>query len=354
LLFLFEDYALDTDRRELHHRSTLISIEPQVFDVLEYLIRNRDRVVSKDELLASVWRGRIVSDSTLASRINAARRAIGDDGERQRLIRTTIGRGLRFTATAIEGVAQAAVTTREMAEASERFETALVSPKSNKTQLPWNRIPGKVWRIAGRNWSIEARYVEYCSCDVVCPCISMGEPTSGHCTGLFAFKIDNGYCDAVRLDNLAVVVTFYFPRAVHHGEGLLQPIIDERANQDQRDALLYIVSGEDQPVGSVFQIFSAVAETGAPLFANIDFEWDLKKRRARVEIGDLVSACCEPARNPVTGEELRIVTLVPNGWMFREAENLSGFARGRGSIKFNLFRRHSALARIFWTQDGLV
>src|SRR5712675_1764910 len=73
--FLFANHTLDTDRRELRRGDTPIAIEPQVFDVLTYLLENRERVVSKDDLFASVWRGRIVSDSTLASRINAARNA---------------------------------------------------------------------------------------------------------------------------------------------------------------------------------------------------------------------------------------------------------------------------------------
>ena len=102
LLYLFEDYALDTDRRELWRGAALLSMEPQVFDLLVFLVGNRDRVVSKDDLLASVWGGRIVSESTVASRINAARRAIGDNGEQQRLIRTIIGRGVRFVGTVRE------------------------------------------------------------------------------------------------------------------------------------------------------------------------------------------------------------------------------------------------------------
>jgi DNA-binding winged helix-turn-helix (wHTH) protein len=81
MLFLFEDHALDTDRRELRRGSSLLSVEPQVFDLLVFLIGNRDRVVSRDDLLASVWDGRNVSESSLASRINAARRAVGDTGE---------------------------------------------------------------------------------------------------------------------------------------------------------------------------------------------------------------------------------------------------------------------------------
>ena len=102
LLFLLEDCVLDSKRRELRRGPVLLPIEPQVFDLLEYLVRNRDRVVSKDDLLASVWGGRIVSDSTLASRINAARRAIGDTGEQQQLIRTIIGKGVRFVGKARE------------------------------------------------------------------------------------------------------------------------------------------------------------------------------------------------------------------------------------------------------------
>ena len=94
--FFFANHTLDTDRRELHRGSEAIAVEPQVFDLLVYLVQNRDRVVSKDDLIASVWGGRIVSDSTLTSRINAARRAVGDSGEDQRLIRTISRKGLRF------------------------------------------------------------------------------------------------------------------------------------------------------------------------------------------------------------------------------------------------------------------
>jgi len=96
LLYLFNDFALDADRRELRRGSTLIPVAPQVFDLLEYLIGNRERVVSKDDLLASIWDGRVVSDSALSTRINAARCAVGDTGEEQRLIRTLPRKGVRF------------------------------------------------------------------------------------------------------------------------------------------------------------------------------------------------------------------------------------------------------------------
>src|ERR1700691_5851284 len=92
----FGDYEIDVERRELRRAKTPVHVEPQVFDLLVYLVGNRDRVVSKDDLIASVWGGRIVSDSTLTSRINAARKAIGDSGEEQKLIRTVARKGLRF------------------------------------------------------------------------------------------------------------------------------------------------------------------------------------------------------------------------------------------------------------------
>jgi TolB-like protein/Tfp pilus assembly protein PilF len=99
LQLAFGDYVLDVERRELSRGADQIAIEPQVFDVLLHLVENRDRVVTKDDLIASVWGGRIVSEATLTSRINAARKAVGDSGEQQALIKTYPRRGFRFVAS---------------------------------------------------------------------------------------------------------------------------------------------------------------------------------------------------------------------------------------------------------------
>ena len=96
VLFRLDNQTPDPDRRELRRGTQAVAIEPQVFDLLVYLVQNRERVVSKDDLIASVWGGRIVSESTLASRINAARRAIGDNGKDQRLIKTSARKGIRY------------------------------------------------------------------------------------------------------------------------------------------------------------------------------------------------------------------------------------------------------------------
>jgi TolB-like protein/Tfp pilus assembly protein PilF len=116
--FHFAEHTLDTNTRELRRGDVPIAVEPQVFDVLTYLLQNRERVVSKGDLFASVWRGRTVADSTLASRINAARKAVGDSASEQKLIRTIARRGIRFVGDVESqprgnGSAQAAAPRRE-------------------------------------------------------------------------------------------------------------------------------------------------------------------------------------------------------------------------------------------------
>ncbi|UVO29712.1 winged helix-turn-helix domain-containing protein [Bradyrhizobium arachidis] len=94
--YLFENYIFDTDRRELRRGAEMIPLAPQVFDLLAYLIRNRERVVSKDDLIRAIWNGRAVSDAALTTRLNVARGAVGDTGEEQRLIKTLPRKGFRF------------------------------------------------------------------------------------------------------------------------------------------------------------------------------------------------------------------------------------------------------------------
>jgi TolB-like protein/Flp pilus assembly protein TadD len=102
LRYLFEEYAFDADRRELHRGPDAVSVAPQVFDLLDYLIRNRERVVSKDDLVNEIWKGRVVSEVALTTLLNAARTAIGDSGEQQRLIKTLRRKGVRFVGPVTE------------------------------------------------------------------------------------------------------------------------------------------------------------------------------------------------------------------------------------------------------------
>jgi TolB-like protein/Tfp pilus assembly protein PilF len=96
VIYIFEDFLLDVERRELRNGSQLVPVEPQVFDLLAYLISNRQRVVTKDDLVAAIWGGRIISESAISSKVTAVRQAVGDSGNKQRLIRTVTRKGFRF------------------------------------------------------------------------------------------------------------------------------------------------------------------------------------------------------------------------------------------------------------------
>jgi TolB-like protein/Tfp pilus assembly protein PilF len=141
----FEDCVLDPERRELTRGTEAIAIGPQVFDLLLYLVRNREHVVSKDELLDEVWGGRIVSESTLTSHINAARRAIGDSGQEQRLIRTIARKGFRFVGDV--GVGQPSVgfssQNADLARWDEASSHALALPdRPSIAALPFLNLSG--------------------------------------------------------------------------------------------------------------------------------------------------------------------------------------------------------------------
>ena len=126
---LFGECSIDVERRELRRAGKPVHVEPQVFDLILHLIRHRDRVVSKDQLLEAVWQGRVVSESALSTRINAARQAIGDSGEAQEFIQTLARRGFRFVATVEEAISAGAAvadTPRQTAEPADRPSIAVL------------------------------------------------------------------------------------------------------------------------------------------------------------------------------------------------------------------------------------
>src|SRR5215475_3077822 len=134
--FSFDGHLLDTDRRELWRGSEPIAVEPQVFDLLTYLLQHRDRVVTKGDLLEAVWGGRIVSGSALTTRINAARRAVGDTGETQRLIRTLPRKGVRFIAEVKERVTSLDLVALQRAGEFSEKTSIVVLPFQNLSDDP--------------------------------------------------------------------------------------------------------------------------------------------------------------------------------------------------------------------------
>jgi len=153
LNFRFGEYEVDSERQELRRAGAVVPIEPQVFDVLMHLITHRDRVVGKDELFETVWQGRIVSDAALNSRISAARRAIGDDGNQQTLIRTLHKRGFRFVGAIEEGGAGPALDAEpsriaaedgapDLVPAAEPAQPLTLPDKPSIAVLPFQNMSG--------------------------------------------------------------------------------------------------------------------------------------------------------------------------------------------------------------------
>src|SRR5215813_12119711 len=134
LRYHFEDCTLDTDRRELRRPDGPVSVEPQVFDLLEFLVQNRDRVVSRDTLIEAIWAGRIVSESALTTRINAVRSAIGDTGEEQRLIKTFPRKGIRFVGVVREEAVKPV--------SASRAEPIALPEKPSIAVLPFTNMSG--------------------------------------------------------------------------------------------------------------------------------------------------------------------------------------------------------------------
>ena len=130
---------MDTDRRELHRGPDVVSVAPQVFDLLDYLIRNRERVVSKDDLIDAIWNGRIVSDAALTTRLNGARSAIGDSGDEQRLIKTLPRKGFRFVGAVREERVQASAATADT-PIEPRKPTPSLPDKPSIAVLPFQNL----------------------------------------------------------------------------------------------------------------------------------------------------------------------------------------------------------------------
>ena len=141
LRYFFEDYSFDTERRELQRGPEIIPIARQVFALLEYLIRNRDRVVSKDDLVDAIWNGRIVSDAALTTRLNAARNAVGDSGQEQRLIKTLARQGFRFVGTIVED--RAAGPGGPATDGGESARMPSTTPRLSVAVMPFANLSGE-------------------------------------------------------------------------------------------------------------------------------------------------------------------------------------------------------------------
>ena len=202
--------------------------------------------------------------------------------------------------------------------------------------------------MARVDWHIKGPELATCNCNWGCPCQFNSLPSHGNCRAAVAMRIDQGHFGAIPLDGLTWVGLFAWPGPIHEGHGEAQVIVDERASQPQREALLTILSGqESEPGATAFSVFASMIETVyEPLFEPITFEIDIGAGTGRFSVPGVVDATGEPMRNPVTGEPHRATVSLPKGFEFLEAEFGSSTVSAQGLIALDWANRHAHLALI--------
>lgn len=203
-------------------------------------------------------------------------------------------------------------------------------------------------------WRMKGQHLKNCNCAFGCPCDFNARPTYEKCEGMLGMHIEEGHFGDVSLDGLNWAATYHWPGALHEGNGTLQAIIDERADEAQRNALLTILTGQEQDEGTFFHIISLIVSNMLqPLFLPIEFEFDLDGRTARMATPGVFETTSEPIKNPVTGAPHRIQIKMPEGFEYAEAEIASADTKGTGEIKFDIAAGHSSLADVECTPTGV-
>lgn len=204
------------------------------------------------------------------------------------------------------------------------------------------------------NWRIKGKWLKNCNCDPGCPCDYWAEPTHHHCEGMIGMGIDEGNFGNINLGGLKFAATYHWPGPLHEGNGTMQPIVDENATDEQRNALLTIMSGQGGNIW--FEVLaSVVVKVLDPQFVPIDFEFNLEERKAKVSIPGILETISEPIINRETGDQLRVRIDMPQGMEYKFAETaLASVNVGTGAIKYDCPNSHSSLAYVEHTQDGLI
>ena len=205
-------------------------------------------------------------------------------------------------------------------------------------------------------WEIKGREFGNCNCAYGCPCQFNAPPTHGYCRAVVGFRIDTGDHGATKLDGLKVAGMFRWPGPIHEGHGESAVIIDKRADEAQRDALIRILSGKDtEPGATIFNVFATTLETTHhPVFADIDFEIDIDKRRARLVVTGHIESRGEPILNPVTGAEHRVRIDSPNGFEFRLAEVGRGWSKTSAPFALDLADSYGHFCKLNLTESGVI
>jgi len=208
--------------------------------------------------------------------------------------------------------------------------------------------------VVSVEWEIKGITFANCNCAYGCGCQFMALPDKGFCEAVAGYQFHQGHFGDVALDGLRAAVMWRWPGPVHEGDGVMQVVVDERADPRQRDALVKILSGEEtEEMATVWSVFSAMCPTKYdPLFRPILFDVNVDARQARLEIPGLVNSVGEPIRNPVTGDEHRVRIDFPQSFEFRLGEIGSGTSKTSGPIALDLASTYSHFAHLHLSHKG--
>lgn len=203
-------------------------------------------------------------------------------------------------------------------------------------------------------WRFKAEYIKNCNCAPGCPCDFWAAPTHYKCEGMMAFNIEKGNFGPTKLDGVVFGATYHWDGPLHLGGGTVQPYLSDKSTPEQREAVLTIMSGKVG--GTWFEVLASVVSTILdPQFVPIQFNFDLKARKAHVKLGDDVETTTEPIKNVATGDEHHILVDMPNGMEYKHPEiATTGILKSSGEIKFDLPSAHSSMAVVEHTHKGLV
>lgn len=205
-------------------------------------------------------------------------------------------------------------------------------------------------------WEFKGRELVNCSCDYGCNCQFDGLPDKGHCYAVAGIQIDEGHYRETRLDGLRIAAVFKWPGPIHEGHGEALAFLEDRADDEQRDALLRIMTGQDtDPFATMFAVYSSTIETmHPPVFTDIDLDLDIDGRRGRLVIEGYVEMTGEPIRNKASGAETRAQIVLPQGFEYAVADIGSASSRVTGPMSLDLRDSYGQFAHIHLDSHGVV
>jgi hypothetical protein len=206
------------------------------------------------------------------------------------------------------------------------------------------------------NWRIRGQAFANCNCDYGCPCQFNALPTHGNCEAAAGFKINEGYFGNVNLDGLIAAGIYSWPGPVHEGNGRMQLIIDEKSDEQQRNALTRIMQGEEtEPMATVWAVYSAMSPNKLEtLFRSISLAIDVENRTGHISIPGVFETEGEPIRNAVTGDIHRARIDLPHGFEYEIAEMGSASTKATGEIKLNLENSYGQFTEFHLSHMGIV